>query len=382
MVSLLNRSQNQSASAKLYRMPWLVLVVAAFLVSAGAGALYSVAGGSYEPWAVVHVSRFLALTAIVLIIVVVPLRFWIKISYPAYAAALLLLAIVPYAGVDAMGARRWLSVTGLQFQPSEFMKLALVVALARFFQMTPNSQTSSPLRVAAALTMIAIPVLCTLRQPDLGSAILLLVLGMALLYLAGVSHIYFAAGAIAAAAAIPFILAGLHDYQRRRLTTFLDPEADPQGAGYHILQSKIALGSGGISGRGFMQGTQSQLDFLPEKHTDFVFTMLGEEWGYVGSLALLAAYAVLLLLLARMALQAATTYGRLVISGSLMTIFLYVFINVAMVTGLIPVVGIPLPLVSYGGTSMTTIMISLGLALSAHVHGHEDIGRARLGRRV
>jgi rod shape determining protein RodA len=356
----------------------MVLLLAALLVAAGAVALFSVAGGSYQPWAAQHVTRFLVMSAIALAIGLVPLRVWFQLAFPAYGLALILLAIVPVAGVEAMGAQRWLSLMGFQFQPSELMKLALVAALARFLHVVPAHQISAPRHVLTAIAMIALPAALILRQPDLGSAVLVTLIGLILMFLAGVSLIYFGLGGVMVGYALPFFIASLHDYQRRRLTTFLDPESDPTGAGYHILQSKIALGSGGISGKGFLQGTQSQLDFLPEKHTDFVFTMLGEEWGYVGSLALLLLYAALLLQLARMALQAESRFAKLLISGSLVTMFLYVFINVAMVTGLVPVVGVPLPLVSYGGTSLATIMIGLGLAISAHVHVREELGRGLL----
>jgi rod shape determining protein RodA len=356
----------------------MVLLLAAFLVAAGAVGLYSVAGGSYQPWAAQHVSRFVVMSAVALAIVLVPLRVWFQLAYPAYGLALILLALVPVAGVEAMGAQRWLSLMGFQFQPSELMKLALVAALARFLHVVPAAQFSSPRHVLTAIAMIGLPTALILRQPDLGSAVCLVVIGLALMFLSGVSLIYFGLGGVIFGCALPFIIANLHDYQRRRLMTFLDPESDPTGAGYHILQSKIALGSGGISGKGFLQGTQSQLDFLPEKHTDFVFTMLGEEWGYMGCLALILLYAAMLLQLSGMALQAESLFAKLLISGSLVTIFLYVFINIAMVTGLVPVVGVPLPLVSYGGTSLATIMIGLGLAISAHVHVREELGRQRL----
>ena len=379
MAFLFTEGRPESASEKLWRTPWLVLAAAALLAAAGTAALYSIAGGSYEPWAERHALRFLATAAAVLCMAVVPLRVWIKLAYPAYVVALVMLVAVPFVGVDALGARRWLSLAGTTFQPSELMKVVLVPALARYYQWLPPDRVSKPQWVAAPIAMILVPVLFTLRQPDLGSAGLFLVLGLSLMFLAGVSLLYFAAGAAVAGVASPVILANLHDYQRRRLATFLDPEADPLGAGYHILQSKIALGSGGISGKGFMLGTQSHLNFLPEKHTDFMFTMIGEEWGFVGSIGLLTIYAVLLALLVRMSLKAESPFGRLVIAGSLITIFLYVFINVAMVTGLVPVVGVPLPLVSYGGTAMVGIMTGLGLAVSAHVHGREQVRRSEIG---
>jgi rod shape determining protein RodA len=218
-----------------------------------------------------------------------------------------------------------------------------------------------------------VPVFFVLRQPDLGTAALFAGLGLALMFLAGVSSLYFIAGGIGLGAALPLVWANLHDYQRRRVEIFLDPDKDPLGSGYHITQSKIALGSGGFSGKGFMQGTQSQLDFLPEKQTDFIFTMFSEEWGFAGAFGLLVLYALLLSLLMAMALRAKQPFSRLLIAGSAVTMFLYIFINVAMVTGLVPVVGVPLPFVSYGGTALTTLMVGLGLAMSADVHRDEAL---------
>ncbi len=361
---------------KLWQVPWLLLAVVALLSAVGATALYSVAGGNAQPWAETHALRFLMAATLVLCMALVPLRAWSAIAYPAYAVVLVLLIMVPFAGVQALGARRWLSIGGLIVQPSELMKVGLVLALARYYQMVPRHEISWPRRVIVPLMLIAIPVIFVLRQPDLGTASLFAGLGLSLMFLAGVSSLYFIAGGIGLAAALPLVWANLHDYQRRRVEIFLDPDKDPLGSGYHITQSKIALGSGGLSGKGFMQGTQSQLDFLPEKQTDFIFTMFSEEWGFIGAISLLAVYAVLLSLLMAMALRSTSQFGRLVVAGSAATIFLYIFINVAMVTGLVPVVGVPLPFVSYGGTALTTLMAGLGLAMSADVYRQDEIGAA------
>jgi rod shape determining protein RodA len=274
-------------------------------------------------------------------------------------------------GNQVLGAKRWLSVGGLTLQPSELMKVGLVLALARFYQTVMPEDVSRLRSVLIPVVLIMVPVIFTLRQPDLGSATLFAALGAALMFLAGVSSVYFAVGAGGLAVALPTIWSMMHDYQRRRVEIFLDPDKDPLGAGYHITQSKIALGSGGVSGKGFMQGTQSQLNFLPEKQTDFIFTMYAEEWGFVGAIVLLTLYAGLLSMLLAMALRANNPFSRLVIAGSAVTIFLYIFINVAMVTGMVPVVGVPLPFVSYGGTALTTLMAGLGLAMAADVHRNE-----------
>ncbi len=365
----------RSITAKLWYVNWPVIAVAGLIATIGCAALYSVGGGSFQPWAERHAMRFIVATAILLAIAMVRIQVWLRAAYLLYALALVALALVPLIGVDALGARRWLGFGGMTFQPSELMKIALVVALARYYQWLPVPLVSKPVWVALPLLFIAVPVVLTLRQPDLGTAVLFSVVGLTLMFLAGVSLLYFFAGLASVVAAAPFIWANLHDYQRRRIETFLNPDLDPLGSGYHIAQSKIAIGSGGMWGKGFVMGTQSQLDFVPEKHTDFILTILGEEWGFAGLSVLLLLFAVLLGLIIVMAWRCQNRFGRLVIAGSAVSLFVYVFINTAMVTGLVPVVGVPLPLVSYGGTSMTTLMIGLGLAMSAYVHREDGIRR-------
>jgi rod shape determining protein RodA len=360
------------------RVHWPVLLTTCVLAAIGTITLYSVSGGSFQPWAERHTLRFLVALAIVVAMALVRLDVWIKLSYPAYAVALLMLALVPVFGVEALGAKRWIEIGQLSFQPSELMKFALVAALARYYLWLPTDRVGRWQYVLLPLLMVLVPVLLTLKQPDLGSAMVFLALGLALMFLAGVPRAYFAIAAVLAFAALPVIWSGLHDYQRRRIEVFLDPGMDPLGAGYHITQSKIALGSGGISGKGFMQGTQSQLDFVPEKHTDFIASIIGEEWGFTGLLFLIAAYAALIAMMTAMAWRSENRYAQLVIAGSATSFFIYVFVNLAMVTGLVPVVGIPLPLVSYGGTAMTTLMVGLGLAMSGYVHGREP-RRSNLG---
>ncbi len=380
MVYSFGSVKPRSAGEKLWRIHWPVLIVAACIAAIGTAALYSVAGGSFQPWAERHALRFLIGIGIVVAMALVRADVWLKAAFPAYALALLLLCLVPVIGVEALGARRWIGAGSVSFQPSELMKLALVAALARYYQWLPADDVSRPRWVLIPLLLIVVPVVLTLKQPDLGSAMLFAVLGLALMFLAGVSTFYFLAGGAATVAAMPLIWSNLHDYQRRRVEIFLDPEKDPLGAGYHITQSKIALGSGGVSGKGYLQGTQSQLDFVPEKHTDFIATMLGEEWGFAGLLLLLGLYILLMTMMFAMAWRCQNRFGRLVIAGSALTFFVYVFINLAMVTGLVPVVGVPLPLVSYGGTSMMTLMIGLGLAMSGYVHGDDLVRRDEMGK--
>lgn len=366
-----NTGQPLRIGAKLLRIHWPVIATVCLLAGIGTATLYSVSGGSFVPWAERHTLRFLVMLAVVVIMATVRLEVWMKLAYPVYAVALLTLALVPFAGVEALGAKRWIGTGAISFQPSELMKLALVAALARYYMWLPQEDVRRVRYILIPLAMIGIPVLLTLQQPDLGSAALFLVLGLSLMFLAGVPLRYFALGAILAVAAMPAIWSGMHGYQKRRIEVFLNPGMDPLGAGYHIMQSKIALGAGGIAGSGFMHGTQSQLDFVPEKHTDFIASIIGEEWGFTGMMLLIAIYAALILMMMMMARRCDNRFARLAIAGSAMTFFIYVFINLAMVTGLVPVVGIPLPLVSYGGTSMTTLMIGLGIAMSAYVHGRD-----------
>lgn len=360
-----------SIGEKLRRLNWAALALVTALAAIGVATLTSVAGGSFAPWAERHTLRCIAGLAIVAGCALVPVRYWLALAIPAYVAALGLLAAVPFAGVEALGAKRWLNAGGLSLQPSEIMKVALVLVLARFYAAVPPRAVSQPHVVALPLVLIAVPVALTLRQPDLGTAVLFAGLGLGLMFLAGTSLWYFAGGAMAALLVLPLAVSRLHDYQRRRLEIFLDPASDPQGAGYHITQARIALGNGGWSGQGYLQGTQSQLDFVPEKMTDFIFVMIGEEWGFMGAAAVLGLYAALISVLFAMALSARAMPSRLLIAGAALSLSVYVTINVAMVTGLVPVVGVPLPLISYGGTSMLTLMIALGLAMSAHVHSDE-----------
>jgi len=359
---------------KLWRINWPLLLTASLLAGIGTATLYSVSGGSFQPWAERHTLRFLIMLGIVVAMALVRVDVWMKLAYPAYLVALLMLALVPFIGSEALGAKRWIDAGPISFQPSELMKLALVAALARFYFQLPPEKVGKPLFILLPLLIIGVPVFLTMQQPDLGSAALFVALGLSLMFLAGVPLRYFALGGLLALASLPVIWSGMHDYQKRRVEVFLNPGMDPLGAGYHITQSKIALGAGGIAGKGFMQGTQSQLDFVPEKHTDFIASIIGEEWGFTGMLFLIAVYGLLILMMMLMAQRCENRFARLAIAGSAMTFFLYVFINLAMITGLVPVVGIPLPLVSYGGTSMTTLMIGLGVAMSAYVHGRNGRG--------
>jgi rod shape determining protein RodA len=364
---------------KLLQLNWPFLLLITAIAGIGVAALYSVAGGSLDPWASRHVVRYCIGLGILFAVALVDIKWLMRLAYPSYLGALLLLAAVLVWGVESGGARRWLGVGESSFQPSELMKVALVLALARYYQWLPPEKVSRPQWLIVPLLMIAAPILFALDQPDLGTAALFGIIGFGLLFLAGVSWFYFIAAAAGVIATLPHVWERLHDYQRERILTFIDPERDPLGSGYHILQSKIAIGSGGVAGKGFMQGTQAQLNFLPEKHTDFIFTMFAEEMGFLGAMLLLALYLLALLFIAYMALRCRSSFARLVAAGMGLSLFAYVFINVAMVTGLVPVVGVPLPLVSYGGTSMLTMMVALGLVLNAHINKSKRIGREEIG---
>ena len=361
----------------LVNWPFLALITAITLV--GVAALYSVAGGSLEPWASRHVVRYCLGLGLLFVVALSDIRWWLRAAYPLYVLALVMLALVIVIGVESGGAKRWLGYGEMSFQPTEMMKIALVLALARYYQWLPANRVSWPHAVLPPLLMIGAPALLALDQPDLGTAALFGIVGGGLLFLAGVSWVYFVAAFVGVIVVLPHVWERLHDYQKERILTFIDPDRDPLGSGYHILQSKIAIGSGGFTGKGYMQGTQTQLNFLPEKHTDFIFTMFSEEMGFIGSAILLALYLLVLLFITYMALRCRSTFPRLVAAGMGLCLFAYVFINVAMVTGLVPVVGVPLPLVSYGGTSMLTMMIGLGFVLNAHVNRETRIRREELG---
>ena len=357
-----------TASQKLARVSWTSVVLIVALAGIGVATLYSVAGGSFEPWAHRHALRCAVGLLVMVACALVPVRFWMHAAVPVYLVALGLLAAVPFVGSEAMGAKRWLALGSVTVQPSEFMKVALVLVLARFYGALPVDQVSRARWVAVPLALMAVPVALTLKQPDLGTAMLLAGVGLGIMFLAGVSVWYFVAGFVGVLAALPRIAANLHDYQRKRIEIFFDPSSDPLGAGYHITQAKIALGAGGVYGQGYLQGTQNQLDFVPEKMTDFIFAMIGEEWGFAGGCFVLGLYAALIGLLFVMAHSTRQGFGRLVIGGAALSLSIYVVINVGMVTGLVPVVGVPLPLISYGGTAMLGLMVAMGLAMSAHVH--------------
>ena len=364
---------------KLVQVNWAMVLLVCLVAAVGFVMLYSAAGGDFDPWADRQMVRFAVGLVLMLSVAVVDIRIWLRYAYLIYAGALALLVAVEVAGEIGMGAQRWIDLGFFQLQPSELMKVALVLALARYFHGLEIDSVGRVLPLVPPLALVAMPALLVLKQPDLGTAGMLIMGGGALFFAAGVKLWKFGVLLAGGLAAIPVAWNLLHDYQKNRVLTFLDPERDPLGSGYHILQSKIAFGSGGVFGKGYLLGTQSHLNFLPEKQTDFIFTMLAEEFGLVGALTLLLIYVVLIGYGFAIALRSRSHFGRLLAMGLTFNLFLFVFINTAMVMGIIPVVGVPLPLISYGGTAMLTVLIGFGLIMSVYVHRDARIGRHGLG---
>ncbi|MCI2394232.1 rod shape-determining protein RodA [Aliiroseovarius sediminis] len=360
---------------KVLYLNWFLVLLLTAVACMGFLMLYSVAGGSMEPWAAPQMKRFALGMALMFAIAMVPIWFWRNMAGLGYIISLVLLVLVEFIGATGMGAQRWIDLGFIRLQPSELSKITLVMILAAYYDWLDIKKVSRPFWVLLPIILILLPTALVLKQPDLGTAILLLMGGGAIMFLAGVSLWYFGIVFSAGIGLVTSVFMSrgtdwqlLKDYQYRRIDTFLDPSTDPLGAGYHITQSKIALGSGGWTGRGFMQGTQSRLNFLPEKQTDFIFTTLAEELGFLGGASLLALYVLILAFCIAAALQNKDRFSSLLILGVAITFFLFFAVNMSMVMGLAPVVGVPLPLVSYGGSAMLVLLVGFGLVQSAHVH--------------
>ncbi|HWJ68924.1 MAG TPA: rod shape-determining protein RodA [Sphingobium sp.] len=357
------------------RMPWRLYVLLIVIASFGGVVLYSAAGGHVMPWAGIQLARFGIFLVMAEVIARLPFSMIRLSALPIYAAILISLVLVELIGGIAGGSQRWINLGFMQLQPSEFMKVAIVLAVARFYALLPAAYTRSFTAIWPALGLIGLPVMLVLVQPDLGTASMIGLGGVTIMFLAGLPLRLFVGSALAGMAIIPIAFSFLHEYQQKRVLIFMDPESDPLGAGYHISQSKIAIGSGGLFGKGFLNGTQSHLDYLPEGHTDFVFATMAEEWGLAGGVGLLVALFLLLRWGMRVARQTEDRFARLVAAGLTTTIFFYIAINLMMVMGLAPVVGIPLPFMSYGGSSMLTVMLCIGIILNI------DRNREALGDR-
>ena len=358
--------ERTSVLRRLGSIDWGLTLSVCFAAAVGFVLLYSAAGGEFFPWAAAQMGRFGVALAVMIVTAAIPPRLWYRLAYWMWGLSVLLLLAAEFRGVEGGGAERWIALGPLRLQPSEVMKIALVVALAHYFHTVRFENVRRIRTLLLPLFLLLVPAALVLKQPDLGTTVILIAVAGVIFFLAGVRWWKFALVGAAAAAAVPLIWTyGLQAYQKQRLLTFLDPSSDPLGAGFHITQAKIALGSGGVFGKGFLNGTQIHLNFVPEMHTDFILAVLAEEFGLAGALGLMAIYGLILYHLLAAALRAKTQFGRLVVSGVAFTFFLYAFINLAMVLGLLPVVGVPLPLVSYGGTSMLTLMFGFGLAMSA-----------------
>ncbi|MBN67127.1 MAG: rod shape-determining protein RodA [Rickettsiales bacterium] len=361
---------------KLLQLHWPVLFLIILLACIGFAMQYSAAGGSLEPWAKPQIMRFIVGLVALVVISMLPINLLMRFAYLFYFACLVLLVLVEVGGFIGMGAQRWIQLGPITLQPSELMKLGLILALARYFHFCHPEDVSSPMMLVIPALLMILPIMLVLRQPNLGTATILGCIGITIFFLAGVSWRYFVALGLLAAISAPVGWQFLHSYQKQRVLTFLDPSQDPLGAGYNITQSIIAIGSGGLWGKGFLKGSQGQLDFLPEKQTDFIFTMLAEEMGFAGSVGLLLLYGILLSFTIALIVRSRHLFGGLIASGVAALLFVHIFINMAMVMGLIPVVGVPLPLLSYGGTFLLTTMLALGMMMHVYVHRDHDIARS------
>ena len=376
--ALTRPGERDRVSTKISELDWRVVGLLCIIAGVGGAMQYSIAGGHWQPWAADHLIRFGVLLAAMLGMALVHPKWWFRGAYPLYGLVLVLVLMIEFTPLGYMpagaGAKNWLNLGFTRIQPAEFMKLGLVLALARWYHNHSAQEARWSWKLLIPAAMIGVPFLLIAKQPDLGSAMIVGLTGAAIMFVAGLSWRVIAAGLAAAVAVIPpFVMFGMHEYQRNRVLTFLSPESDPTGAGYNIIQSKIALGSGGVLGKGYGLGSQSQLEFLPERHTDFIFSTVAEEFGFVGSFTVLACYVAVILIALRIASLAHSHFGRIAAAGMTAFFALFVLINGAMVMGLAPVVGVPMPLLSYGGSSMMTVMIGFGLILSTRVHRYAEL---------
>lgn len=376
MYNLGYGGKNLSFKDKVLRLSFGYILLIVLLAGIGTVTLYSAANGNWEPWAVRHLSRFGIALLVMFGLAMIDIRYYYHCAYAFYFVTLFLLFVVEITGHIGMGAQRWINLGLFKIQPSELMKIGMVLFLARYFSTATlqNIRTIRGIIIPAVMTLLPVGLICL--QPDLGTALMLLFTATIMLFVVGVQWWKFALVGVLGGALLPVAWNFLHEYQQNRVLTFLNPERDPLGAGYHIIQSKIAFGSGGIFGKGFLHGTQTHLNFLPEKHTDFIFTMFSEEFGMVGSLTLVLLNILVIALGYMFAFRISNYFAKLVVIGLNTNYFLYVFINIAMVMGVLPVVGIPLPLISYGGTVMFSIMSSFGIILCMKVNQYNNINFA------
>ena len=365
-------NSDQNFFQKIKNLDFILLICILILSALSVFIMYSTDGGEFLYHTKSHLIKLVAFFILMLVIAFFNIKFWHLCSYFLYGAIILLLIWVSIYGIKVSGSQRWINLYFLALQPSELMKIGIILCLSKYYHRISFEKVNSFLSISVALTIILIPIIFVLSQPDLGTSILIATSGLIILWLGGVKIKYFFISFITFLISLPFIITFLEPYQKLRILTFLDPDRDPLGAGYQIIQSKIAIGSGGFSGKGFLQGTQSYLDFLPEKHTDFIFTLFSEEFGFIGSIGLLLLYTIIILRIIQIGAISRSSFARLFCFGFAFAIFIYIVVNLSMVLGLLPIVGSPLPIMSYGGSSMLASMIGFGIVLSAKIN-HKQI---------
>ena len=366
-------NSDQNLFQKIKNLDYILLICIIILSSLSFFIMYSTDGGEFLYHTKSHLTKLIAFFILLLVISFFNIKFWHWCSYFLYGSIILLLIWVSIYGMTVSGSQRWINLYFLVLQPSELMKIGIILCLAKYYHRVSVEKINSFISISVALTIILIPIIFVISQPDLGTSILIATSGLIILWLGGVKIKYFFVSFVAFLISLPFIITYLEPYQKLRILTFLDPDRDPLGAGYQIIQSKIAIGSGGFSGKGFLQGTQSYLEFLPEKHTDFIFTLFSEEFGFIGSIGLLLLYTIIILRIIQIGAISRSSFARLFCFGFAFAIFIYITVNLSMVLGLLPIVGSPLPIMSYGGSSMLATMIGFGIVMSAKVHNQQTI---------
>ena len=367
-------STSYSFFDKLKAVDYFLIIIVAIIGSISVVSIYSTESGNFSFYTKNHLTRFLVFFSMFLVLSFVRVSFWYRQAYIFYILGILLLLLVIFFGISASGSKRWINFFIMNLQPSELMKIAIIVCFARYYHRIQSSDIQSYKYLLQPIILLLIPCYLVITQPDLGTAILIAGSGLAIIWLAGLNLKYFIYSGLILLVSLPFVISILKPYQKSRILTFFNPDRDPLGAGYQIIQSKIAIGSGGLLGKGFLQGTQSYLEFLPEKHTDFIFTLFSEEFGFVGSMVLILLYALLIYRIIRIGFSSRSFFAKLYCFGFASALFLYIFVNIAMVVGLLPIVGAPLPIMSYGGSSMLSIMLGLSIVMSCKIYSREPIG--------
>ena len=370
----MNRNTNKFSSesiitvffSKLLKINWIIIFCLIFLGLVGVASLYSAAGSDWNPWARNHLIRLIFGFCLMFVIAFIPSQFFIKYSVLSFVLGIFALILVKIIGSGSV--QRWLSFGSINFQPSEIMKLALILILAKYFDHISKIQLNKLIPYIIPILIIMIPGFLVISQPDLGTGLTIILLGLSILFFVGISMKFVIFSILISISSVPFIWQQLYEYQKNRILVFLNPEMDSLGSGYQIIQSKIAIGSGGLFGKGYLLGTQSRLNYLPEKHTDFIFTLISEELGFLGSISIILVFCLLIASIMKISFKVESLFSKVVVFGVGFLIFLYLSLNIGMVCGLLPVVGAPLPLVSYGGTSLLTVLIGVGIVLSINIH--------------